>query len=83
MGRRGDYPRRPFSCWRQHRCSQANIGPKLYDQKRMISWQMFGVSWPKAAAVEMSTLHLVNWFKNRRLFGPIVHIPPAAAEANY
>jgi transposase InsO family protein len=31
----------------------------------------------------MATLKWVNWFNNRRLFGPIGHIPPAEAEANY
>jgi len=30
----------------------------------------------------MATLHWVDWFKNHRLFGPIVYIPPAKAEAN-
>ena len=40
-------------------------------------------SWPTAAAVEMATLRWVDWFNNRRLFGPIGHIPPAEAETNY
>ena len=40
-------------------------------------------SWPSAKAVEMATLNWVNWFNNHRLFGPIRHIPPAEAEANY
>ena len=40
-------------------------------------------SWPSAAAVEMATLKWVNWFNNDRLFGPLGHIPPAEAEANY
>ena len=40
-------------------------------------------SWPTAAAVEMATLKWVDWFNNHRLFGPIGHIPPAEAEANY
>jgi putative transposase len=40
-------------------------------------------SWPTAAAVEMATLRWVDWFNNHRLFGPIGHIPPAEAEANY
>jgi len=40
-------------------------------------------SWPNAAAVEMATLRWVDWFNNHRLFGPIGHIPPAEAEANY
>ena len=38
---------------------------------------------PNASAVEMATLHWVDWFNNYRLFGPIGHIPPAEAEANY
>ena len=40
-------------------------------------------SWPSASAVEMTTLRWVDWFNNHRLFGPIGHIPPAEAEANY
>jgi transposase InsO family protein len=40
-------------------------------------------SWPSASAVEMATLRWVDWFNNNRLFGPIGHIPPAEAEANY
>ena len=31
----------------------------------------------------MATLRWVDRFKNHRLFGPIGHIPPAEAEANY
>ena len=40
-------------------------------------------SWPNASSVEMATLQWVDWFNNHRLFGPIGHIPPAEAEANY
>lgn len=40
-------------------------------------------SWPNASSVEMETLRWVGWFNNHRLFGPIGHIPPAEAEANY
>lgn len=40
-------------------------------------------SWPGVSAVEMATLRWVDWFNNHRLFGPIGHIPPAEAEANY
>ena len=40
-------------------------------------------SWPSASAVEMATLRWVDWFNHHRLFGPIGHIPPAEAEANY
>jgi len=40
-------------------------------------------SWPNASSVEMETLRWVDWFNNHRLFGPIGHIPPAEAEANY
>ncbi len=40
-------------------------------------------SWPSVSAVEMATLRWVYWFNNHRLFGPIGHIPPAEAEANY
>ena len=31
----------------------------------------------------MTTLRRGDWFNNHRLFGPIGHIPPAEAEANY
>ncbi len=40
-------------------------------------------SWPTVSAVEMATLRWVDWFYNDRLFGPIDHVPPAEAEANY
>ena len=40
-------------------------------------------SWPSASAVERAALRWVDWFNNYRLFGPIGHIPPAEAEANY
>ena len=40
-------------------------------------------SWPSASAVEIATLNWVDWFNNHRLLGPIGHIPPAEAEANY
>jgi len=40
-------------------------------------------SWSTASAVEMATLSWIDWFNNHRLFGPIGHIPPAEAEANY
>jgi transposase InsO family protein len=46
----------------------------------VIWWQR---SWPNASAVEMATLRWVDWFNHHRLFGPIGHIPPAEAEANY
>ena len=41
------------------------------------------ITWPNASSVEMATLQWVDWFNNHRLFGPIGHIPPAEAEANY
>jgi len=34
-------------------------------------------------AVEYATLIWVDRFSNHRLLGPIGHIPPAEAEANY
>lgn len=40
-------------------------------------------SWPSASAVEMATLHWVDWYNNQRLFGPIGYILPAEAEVNY
>ena len=39
--------------------------------------------WPNASAVKRATLRRVDWFSNHRLSGPIGHIPPAEAEANY
>jgi putative transposase len=39
--------------------------------------------WRNLQAVEMATLEWVDWFNNRRLFGPIGNIPPAEAEAAY
>jgi putative transposase len=38
---------------------------------------------PNAPGVKMATLRWVDWFNYHRLFGPIGHIPPAEAEANY
>lgn len=49
--------------------------------KAEVIWQQR--SWPTASAVEMATLRRVDRFNNHRLFGPIRHIPPAEAEANY
>jgi putative transposase len=40
-------------------------------------------SLPNAPGVKMATLRWVDWFNYHRLFGPIGHIPPAEAEANY
>lgn len=40
-------------------------------------------SWPSVSALEMATLRWVDWFNHHRLSGPIGHIPPAEAEANY
>lgn len=40
-------------------------------------------SWPSASVVEMATLRWVDWFNHHRLFGPIIHIPPAEAETKY
>lgn len=40
-------------------------------------------SWPSVSTVETATLRWVDWYNNRRLFGPIGHIPPAEAEDNY
>ena len=39
--------------------------------------------WKNRETVELATLKWVDWFNNHRLFGPIGHIPPAEAEANY
>ena len=40
-------------------------------------------SWKSRDAVELATLTWVEWFNHKRLLGPIGHIPPAEAEANY
>ena len=39
--------------------------------------------WRTLEAVEYATLEWVDWFNNRRLLGPIGHVPPAEAEAAY
>jgi putative transposase len=39
--------------------------------------------WRNVEQVELATLEWVDWFNNRRLFGPIGNIPPAEAEARY
>jgi len=39
--------------------------------------------WKTRASVEMATLKWVSWFNHQRLMGPLGHIPPAEAEANY
>ena len=40
-------------------------------------------SWKHREAVELATLDWVDWSNHKRLIGPIGHIPPAEAEANY
>jgi len=40
-------------------------------------------SWQSVSTVEMAALRWVDWFNNHRLFGPIGHIPPVEADANY
>ena len=39
--------------------------------------------WRNVEHVELATLSWVDWFNNRRLFGPIGHVPPAEYEAMY
>jgi putative transposase len=39
--------------------------------------------WRSVEAVELATLEWVDWFNNRRLFGPIGHVPPAEFESAY
>ena len=39
--------------------------------------------WRNLEEVEFATLEWVDWFNNRRLFGPIGNIPPAEFEALY
>jgi transposase InsO family protein len=39
--------------------------------------------WKNVDAVELATLEWVDWFNNRRLFGPIGHVPPAEFEWAY
>jgi transposase InsO family protein len=39
--------------------------------------------WRNFDEVEFATLEWVDWFNNRRLFGPIGNIPPAEFEALY
>ena len=40
-------------------------------------------SWPSIEAVELATLHWVDWFNTHRLLEPIGNIPPAEAETAY
>jgi len=40
-------------------------------------------SWPGASVLKMAILSWVDWFYNLHLLGPIDHIPPAEAKANY
>ena len=39
--------------------------------------------WKSAGAVEWETLGWVDWVNNRRLIGPIGHLPPAEAERTF
>jgi len=39
--------------------------------------------WKTRESVELATLQWVSWFNHQRLMGPLGHIPPAEAEANY
>ena len=39
--------------------------------------------WRNIEEVEFATLEWVDWFNNRRLFGPIGNIPPIEFEALY
>jgi transposase InsO family protein len=39
--------------------------------------------WRGIDAVEYATLEWVDWFNNRRLYGPLGHVPPAEYEAAY
>jgi len=39
--------------------------------------------WRNVEAVELATLEWVEWFNNRRLFGPIGHVPPVEYESAY
>jgi transposase InsO family protein len=39
--------------------------------------------WKTREAVELATLEWASWFNHQRLMGPLGHIPPAEAEANY
>jgi putative transposase len=39
--------------------------------------------WRSLEAVELAVLEWVDWFNNRRLLGPLGHVPPAEFEAAY
>jgi transposase InsO family protein len=39
--------------------------------------------WKTRESVELATLEWVSWYNHQRLMGPLGHIPPAEAEANY
>ena len=57
----------------------------LYDVTRSKKKRTFNtiLSLSASQAVELATLEWVSWFNHHRLLGPIGHIPPAEAEANY
>ena len=40
-------------------------------------------AWRSIEAVELATVHWVDWFNTRRRLEPIGNIPPADAEATY
>jgi len=42
-----------------------------------------GGPWRSAEAVEYATFVWVDWFNNRRLLGPIGHVPPREFELDY
>lgn len=41
------------------------------------------MTWRNLEQVEFATLKWVDWFNNRRLFGPIGNMPPTQFEARY
>ena len=39
--------------------------------------------WRGCEDLELATLEWVDWFNNRRLFGPLDYVPPAEYEASW
>ena len=91
------HPRHDVSIRYSERLAEANIAPSVgskgdsYDNA--LAETINGLykaelihrrgPWKTRESVELATLEWVSWFNHQRLMGPLGHIPPAEAEANY
>src|ERR1035437_1931526 len=67
-------PRFRRSLLRRLEQTRRSTGPhQIHRKPPMGQWVIITAAW----------YNWVEWFNNHRLFGPIGHIPPAEAEANY